>query len=92
MVRSGRDSAMSEKSDSPIVVTTLLDARAIAELFGMDPTWFLKRAREGRLPHVRLGKYVRFDPIEIRAFFQRSPDRHANLEETDPQQHSDSKR
>ena len=73
---------MSEKSEPLIVVTTLLDARAIAELFGMDSTWFLKRAREGRLPHVRLGKYVRFDPAEIRDFFHREADRHANLEET----------
>lgn len=72
--------------------TTLLDAQAIAELFGMDAKWFLVRSRENRIPHVRLGKYVRFDPVEIRDFFHRDPDRHANSEETHPQQHTDSKR
>ncbi len=75
-----------------INILTLVDARTIAKSFDMDPSWFLRRAREGRLPHVKLGKYVRFDPVEIRAFFQRSPDRHANSEETHPQQHTDSKR
>jgi len=61
-------------------------------LFGVEPTWLLKRARENRIPHLRIGKYVRFDPAEIRAFFRKTTDRHANSEETDPQQHSDSKR
>ena len=28
----------------------------------------------------RVGEYVRFDPIEIRRFFQSSPDRHANFQ------------
>ena len=71
--------------------TTLLDARATANLFGLDETWFLTRARENRIPHIRMGKYIRFDPAEIRDFFQRNPDRHANSEETHPQQDSDSK-
>ena len=56
----------------------LLSADAIARQFDMEATWFLTRARENRLPHVRLGKYVRFDPNEIREFFSRGSDRHAN--------------
>ena len=73
-------------------VLTLVDASSIAKSFDMAPSWFLTQARENRIPHVRIGKYVRFDPVEIRAFFQRKPDRHANSEETHPQQHADSKR
>jgi predicted DNA-binding transcriptional regulator AlpA len=49
----------------------LVDADRIAQMFGLEPSWFLTRARENRLPHVRLGKYVRFDPSEIREHFQR---------------------
>ena len=69
----------------------LLDASGLSELFGIDATWFLTRSRENRIPHVRIGKYVRFDPEEIRDFFHQNPDRHANSEETHPQQQSDSK-
>lgn len=86
------DPMSTPKDDQVSRPTTLLDARAIAELFDMDPTWFLTRAREDRIPHIQFGKYVRFNPTEIRAFFERNPDRHADLKETHPQQDSDSKR
>lgn len=56
----------------------LVSAKQIAELFEMDATWFLTRARENRIPHVRLGKYVRFDHDEIRRYFHREAARHAN--------------
>ena len=56
----------------------LLTAAEISARFSMDATWFLTRAREDRIPHVRIGKYVRFDLVEIRDFFCRKPDRHAN--------------
>ena len=56
----------------------LLDASGLSELFGIDPAWFLTRARVNRIPHVRIGKYVRFNPEEIRDFFHQNPDRHAN--------------
>ena len=71
--------------------TRFLDASDISELFDLDATWFLTRAREGRLPHVRLGKFVRFDPVEIRDYFHRYPDRHANSEKTHLRQDTDSK-
>lgn len=56
----------------------LLDAHSIANRFNMDAAWFLCQARQGRIPHIRMGKYVRFDPTEIRQFFHRNTDRHAN--------------
>jgi hypothetical protein len=39
----------------------LLSAEDAAAAFGVDPSWLLRQAREGRLPCIRLGKYVRFD-------------------------------
>src|SRR5262245_11785021 len=38
----------------------LLDASAVAELLQLPVNWVYAEARAGRLPHVRLGRYVRF--------------------------------
>ena len=56
----------------------LVDAREVARLFGIAPTWLLQRARERRIPHYRVGKYVRFDPDEVRAALRQGTDRHAD--------------
>ena len=85
-------STPAEKTAAKGHTVPLMDAGSIATVFGMDAAWFLSRARENRIPYVRIGKYVRFDPDEIRSFFHRNPDRHANLEGTDPQQHRDLER
>ena len=39
---------------------SLLDAAGAAELLGVPKTWVLAEARKDRIPHVRLGRYVRF--------------------------------
>ncbi len=57
---------------------SLVDAREVARLFGIAPTWLLQRARERRIPHYRVGKYVRFDPDEVRAALRQGTDRHAD--------------
>ncbi len=80
----------SGESGSP-ETTALIDAAEAGRLLGVPPSWVLQRARENRIPSVRIGKYVRFDPDEVRAFLQNNGDRHANLKETHPQQDSDSK-
>ena len=56
----------------------LVNAAELATMFDVEASWFLLRAREVRIPHVRIGKYVRFDPVEIREFFHRNADRQAN--------------
>lgn len=38
----------------------LLTAQEAAEFLAVPPTWVLAEARSGRLPHLRLGRYVRF--------------------------------
>ena len=40
---------------------TLIDAKAAGELLGVPHTWILEEARHNRIPHVRLGRYVRFE-------------------------------
>lgn len=44
-------------------VPRLVDANSIAELLGVPASWVLTEARADRIPHVRLGKYRRFDPV-----------------------------
>jgi excisionase family DNA binding protein len=44
----------------------LLDAKAAAQLLGVPPTWLLAQARAGRVPHHRLGHYVRFSAEDLR--------------------------
>lgn len=39
----------------------LLDANEAAELLGVPATWLLAEARRARIPHIRLGRYVRFN-------------------------------
>jgi excisionase family DNA binding protein len=43
----------------------LLDAAGAAELLNVPKTWVLAEARADRIPHLRLGRYVRFDPDEL---------------------------
>jgi len=46
----------------------LVDAKAAGELLGVPHTWILEQARHDRIPHVRLGRYVRFDAEQLLAW------------------------
>ena len=48
----------------------LLDATAAGALLGVPATWMLAEARAERIPHVRLGRYVRFDAGELEAWWR----------------------
>jgi len=58
----------------PVVSTTipgsLLDADGAAELLNVPASWVLAEARADRIPHVRLGRYVRFDADDLREWAQ----------------------
>ena len=43
----------------------LLTAVEAAVALSVDASWLLRQAREGRIDHVRLGKFVRFRPSTI---------------------------
>jgi excisionase family DNA binding protein len=43
----------------------LLDAKAAGRRLGLPHTWVLAQARARRIPHHRLGHYVRFDPDDL---------------------------
>lgn len=50
--------------------TPLIDAKAASQLLGVPYTWLLAQAREGRIPHHRLGHYVRFNPEDLKEWLQ----------------------
>lgn len=48
----------------------LLDAGEAGELLSVPKSWVLAEARADRIPHVRLGRYVRFDGAELVAWWE----------------------
>lgn len=59
--------------------TPLIDAKAASQLLGVPHTWLLTQAREKRIPHQRLGHYVRFNPDDLNTWLHETrsmPHRH----------------
>lgn len=43
----------------------LVDAQAVADRLGVPVSWVRESTRSGAIPHVRLGRYVRFDLADV---------------------------
>ena len=43
----------------------LLTAAEVARELQLPTSWVYRAAREGRLPYVACGRYVRFDPADV---------------------------
>jgi excisionase family DNA binding protein len=43
----------------------LLTAKEVGELLQVNASWVLDAARRNAIPHIRLGRYVRFRQIDI---------------------------
>jgi excisionase family DNA binding protein len=50
--------------------SALIDAESAGALLGVPSSWVLAQARRDRIPHVRLGRYVRFDSGELEAWWR----------------------
>ncbi len=59
MVERRAASAIIARSDG------LLDATAMAARLQVPVSWLREAARTGRIPSVRVGRYVRFDPAAV---------------------------
>jgi excisionase family DNA binding protein len=76
MGRRGTRSALSPRRgargvhDRPAPFTPLIDAKAAAQLLGVPSTWLLAQARAQRIPHHRLGHYVRFNADDLKLWLQ----------------------
>lgn len=51
-------------------MTRLLTAAEVAELLQVPATWVYEAARRGAIPHVKLGRYVRFDEAEVERWWR----------------------
>ncbi len=58
-----------ERITSVSAPAPLLDAQAAGALLNVPASWVLTEARADRIPHVRLGRYVRFEPGELEAWW-----------------------
>jgi len=47
---------------------SLLTAKQVAELLAVPESWVREATREGRIPHLRLGRYRRYQPAAIDAW------------------------
>lgn len=54
-------SSNEDRSEHP----SLIDAKAASEILAVPASWLLSRARTGRIPHHRLGHYVRFSTEDL---------------------------
>jgi excisionase family DNA binding protein len=48
----------------------LLKPEEVAALLRVDRSWVYRAAREGKLPHVKLGHYVRFEEAGLHAWLR----------------------
>ena len=51
-------------------IEPLWDARELAQRLGIHRTRLYALVRTGRIPHVRIGRAIRFDPASIQAWEQ----------------------
>jgi excisionase family DNA binding protein len=49
----------------------LLDAAQMAECLRVPESWVRTEARAGRIPFVAVGRYIRFDPVAVRAMLDK---------------------
>ena len=51
----------------------LVDVKELAAILNVPISWIYERTRQGQdvIPHIKLGKYVRFDPEEVIAHFRK---------------------
>ena len=74
-----RSKALSPVSPS---VEPLWDARELAQRLGIHRTRLYQLVRTGRIPHLRVGRVVRFDPEAIRTWEQRGGWASPNLKQS----------
>jgi excisionase family DNA binding protein len=59
--RVGRETSQSTTKG----ITPLLDIHAVAAVLGVTPRHVQRLVTERRIPYVKVGRFVRFDPAEL---------------------------
>jgi excisionase family DNA binding protein len=67
---------MPESADQPIPPRgDLLTAEEVATLLRVTPAWVYSETRRHRIPHIRLGRYVRYRRDALAAWMDQLEDR-----------------
>jgi excisionase family DNA binding protein len=53
---------------NPADTDGLLTAEEVASLLQVTPAWVYAETRRRRIPHIRLGRYVRYRPFALQAW------------------------
>jgi len=53
----------------------LISCETVSEMLGMSRAYVYQLAREGKLPTYRIGRVVRFDPLDVFNFMAKCLDR-----------------
>ncbi len=57
--------------DSPGGLAVLMDIPTVAEHLGVTDRFVRRLVEERRIPFLKIGKYVRFDPREVERWMKR---------------------
>ena len=66
-------SVSTRPGELPTEPEKLLTVREVAELLSVPPSWVYERTRSrgvNRLPHLKMGKYVRFRLSDVQAYLE----------------------
>jgi hypothetical protein len=64
-VAAGKEYSGEQSAPEPMPDSRLLDSKQMADKLGVPKTWLEQAARNGDVPVVQVGKYRRFDPVEV---------------------------
>jgi excisionase family DNA binding protein len=53
-----------------VVMERLLTAKQVADLLAVDESWVRSATREGRMPHIELGRYKRYRESDVLAWVE----------------------
>ena len=60
------------RSSKGSVNDTIFDVQGLAGYLHVDASWIYKQVQYGSLPHIKLGKYLRFSKVAIDKYLERS--------------------
>jgi excisionase family DNA binding protein len=52
-------------------VSKLLDPDAAAEMMGVSRRWVMEAAKRDAIPHVRIGRFIRFDDEALQEWWRK---------------------
>lgn len=60
-----------QKANRAPTLESLLDAEQVAQTLGVDTSYVYSQARAKKIPSVKLGKYRKFSPSQIKKWLDR---------------------